>query len=263
MSRGEELYYKMMPYQNRSGGPSWQYDIIWNMPKYKGCVACGANRIGKSQLGAFVTAMMVTGEHPTYVSPKEGIAWVVGLDSKIIGSVLQPYFESLIPKRYKEKGKWHGKLGYWTLKSDGREWEVWFKSVDSGKGKFQSAKIDFAWVDEEPLKEGVFGELEIRTLDKAAPWLMTATPVEGTKWLKDTLDREDVYYTMAGMRENPYIPLSEIDKLCKSMPEDERNVRIEGKYIIFGGRPVFDRQILLALENSAMPHVDGILALAS
>jgi hypothetical protein len=46
------------------------------------------------------------------------------------------------------------------------------------------------------------------------------------------------------------------------MPEDERNVRIEGKYIIFGGRPVFDRKLLVELENSAMPHVDGILALA-
>src|SRR6056297_574589 len=53
LTRAKEPYYKMVPYRNRSdNGPSWQYDILWEAPNWKGRVACGANRIGKSQFGA-------------------------------------------------------------------------------------------------------------------------------------------------------------------------------------------------------------------
>lgn len=260
LSRGGEPYYAELPYRNRSdGSASWQHRILWDAPTFKGRVACGANRIGKSRLGAFETALMVTGEHPRYKSPAEGRAWIVGPDSKVIEGVEKPYFEKFIPKRYFENGKWNGKHQYWKLKADGREWEVWFKSVDSGRAKFQGDAIDYAWIDEEPLKDGVFTELEMRMLDRSAIWLMTATPVEGTKWLKDTLGRQDVGYTMAGMWENPYIPLREIEEKIKTLPDDERQVRIEGKYIIFGGRPIFNRELIADMEARAMPHTDGIL----
>jgi len=43
------------------------------------------------------------------------------------------------------------------------------------------------------------------------------------------------------------------------LPPDERDVRIEGKYIIFGGRPVFDRAQLADLEVQALSFTDGIL----
>jgi len=253
----------MLPYRNRSNGlPSWQYETLWEAPNWKGVVACGANRIGKSQLGGFTTALIVTGEHPTYKSPKNGRVWIVGLDSKAIEAIEKPYFEQFIPKRYTTNGKWNGKHNYWTFDSDGRHWEVWFKSVDSGRKKFQGDKIDFAWIDEEPLKEGIFSELEMRLIDNQGIWLMTATPVEGTRWLKETLDRDDVYYTMSGMRDNPYIPLVEIEKAARQLPKDERDVRIDGKYIIFGGRPVFDRELLGKLEEKALPYKLGTMAVA-
>lgn len=260
LERSSEPFYKELPYRNRSDGqPSWQYRILWDAPLYKGRVACGANRIGKSRLGGFETALMVTGEHPRYKSPKDGRAWIVGLDSTVIEAVEKPYFELFMPKRYMDSGKWNGKFSYWTFDCDGRHWEVWFKSVDSGRQKFQGDAIDYAWIDEEPIKDGVFSELEMRMVDRKAPWLLTATPVEGTKWLKDTLDREDVGYTLAGMRQNPYIDLKEIARKEKTMPEDERMVRIEGKYLIFGGRPVFNRSIVAELEVAAIPYTDGEL----
>ena len=263
LKRGSEPYYRELPYRNRSNGlASWQYDIIWNQPDYKGCIACGANRIGKSRCGGFITALMVTGQHPRYVSPANGRAWIVGLDSKAIEAICKPYFEMFMPRRYIETGKWNGKHNYWTFDSDGRHWEVWFKSVDSGRKKFQGDALDFGWVDEEPLKEGIFSEFEMRLVDRQGIWLMTATPVEGTRWLKETLDRDDVFYTMAGMKENPYIPVEEIEKVARQLPKDERDVRIEGKYIIFGGRPVFDRDILNELEKNLRPHREGVLAVA-
>ncbi len=250
----------MLPFRNRTdSSPSWQHKIIWNTPFYKGQVACGANRIGKSQLGGFVTALMVTGEHPTYRTPKKGIAWIVGLDSKQIAMIQRPYFEQFIPKRYMDNGKWHGKNDVWYLTADGREWQVWFKSVDSGRQKFQGAKIDFCWIDEEPKKTEIFKEIEMRLIDNAGIWLMTATPVDGTRWLKEILERSDVHYTMAGMRDNPYLPLEEIEKAALQMTKDERMVRIEGKYLIFGGRPVFDRDLLADLEVSVCSGARGNL----
>lgn len=261
LSRAKEPYYKMLPYKNRSNGePSWQYEIIWNTPLYKGCCACGGNRIGKTQLGAFTTAMIVTGDHPRYKSPKKGIAWIVGLDSKAVESVCKPVFESLIPKRYKDGGSWNGKKWMWHLRADGREWQVWYKSVDSGRQKFQGSKVDFVWIDEEPLKEGIFSEIETRLVDNAGIWLMTATPVEGTRWLKEVLDRPDVYSTMAGMRENPYIPLEEVEKIASRLAEDERKVRVDGTYIVFGGRPIFNRNKIAELQQKKIKGIKGVIA---
>ncbi len=205
------------------------------------------------------TALMVAGEHPVYQSPQNGRAWIVGLDSKAIASICRPLFEEYMPSRYKINGKWNGKNEMWFLESDGRKWEVWFKSVDSGRQKFQGDKLDFAWIDEEPLKEGVFTELETRLTDKGGIWLLTATPVEGTRWLKETMERDDVYSTMAGMRENPYIPIEEVESLARQLSEDERAVRIEGKYITFGGRPVFDRRAIADMEGRVAQFQQGTL----
>jgi phage terminase large subunit-like protein len=212
-----------------------------------------------SQLGAFQTAMIVTGDHPRYKSPKDGIVWIIGKDSGLIEAVQRPYFEKFIPKRYTDTGKFNGKYGYWTFDCDGRKWEVWFKSCDSGRKKFEGAKIDFFWCDEEPTDTGVFSEAELRLVDNEGIWLMTATPVDGTAWLKKTIERQDVYSTMAGMKENPYLTYKEIEKISQRMTEDERAVRVEGKYIVFGGKPVFPWKSIDRLAEHVRPPVEGIL----
>lgn len=208
--------------------------------KYKGQIACGGNRIGKTELGAYICALVVTGEHPTYASPKNGRMWVIGLDSKVVDAVNRPKFEMFIPERYKAGGEWSAKQQRWVLSADGRTWEVFFKYVESGRVKFQNDKINFAWIDEEPHKTEIFTEIETRLVDLQGLWLMTATPVMGTRWLKEMTERLDVFTTFAGMRENPHIPLDEVERLAKQLPEDERLVRVEGQYVVYGGRPVFD-----------------------
>ncbi len=205
---------------------------------------------------------MVTGEHPTYKTPQNGRAWVVGLDSKQVEAVDKPYFEQFMPKRYIENGHWNGKHNYWTFKSDGREWEVWFKSADSGRRKFQGDKVDFAWIDEEIVKEGLFDELEMRLTDNEGIWLLTATPVEGTRWLKETMERKDVFSTSTGMMENPYIPVSEIEAKKHTLSKDDYDVRVLGKYIIFGGRPVFDIDLLTKMEENVKPYREGVIIAA-
>ena len=222
---------------------------------HKGRVALGGNRIGKSEHSAFECALAVTGMHPCRKFPECGIGWIIGLDNPMIRDVDRPLFEKFLPSRFKTK--FYKQDNLWVCKSDSREWIINFKSTEMGRDKFQGSKIDFAWVDEEPKKTELFSEMETRLVDKGGVWWMSATPVRGTAWLKAMSERHDVFTTFAGMRENPYLPLDEVEAIAANLPEDERAVRIDGKYIVFGGNPVFDRTTLLRLLEGLKNDIGG------
>lgn len=251
--RSKELYYQTIPYLKRdSDEPGWQFEFLNNAKDYEGRIVFGANRIGKTYWGAYECALMVTGDHPTLKYPDEGRMWIIALDNKFLDTVNRPLFEKLIPNRYMANGKWHGKNNYWELKHGNRNWEVHFKSADAGRAKFQADNINHAWLDEEPrAAEDIFPELETRLIDRNGKWHMTATPIFGTKWLKKVSERDNVYSITAGMYDNPYLPLSKIDEIAKNFTEDEKRVRIYGEYILFGGRPVFNRDLLAAMLKRA------------
>ena len=81
---------------------------------------------------------------------------------------------------------------------------------------------------------------------------MAATPIRGTRWLKNISERQDVFGITASMYDNPYLPIEEIRKFeanCES--DDERDVRVHGKYIVFGGKPVFNTRILTNMLEDA------------
>ena len=84
----------------------------------------------------------------------------------------------------------------------------------------------------------------MRLIDSAGIWWMTATPVNGTAWLKAKTEEDDIFVTSGAMWDNPYIPLEEIQKKSDKLSEEEQLVRIEGQYIVFGGSPVFNIRIL-------------------
>lgn len=260
LERSKHPFYQYEPYFNRSNGePGWQWKFLTAIQGHKGRVALGANRIGKSEQGAYEVVLAVTGRHPLRDFPACGIGWIVGLDNPMIRDIDRPLFEKFMPNRFKKK--FYKQDNIWLLEGDGREWKIVFKSTEMGADKFQGAQIDFAWVDEEPKRTDLFSEMEVRLVDRSGIWWMTATPVRGTRWLKDLSERDDVYTTFAGMRENPYLPMEEVEALARKLAEDERMVRIEGQYIIFGGRPVFDRKKLTAIQEQTISnrYVTGTL----
>jgi phage terminase large subunit-like protein len=263
VSRSREAIYKFEPYTNRSDGqPSWQWNFLKAAANYKGRLALGSNRIGKSDMGAFEVALAVTGLHPYREFPANGYAWVIGLDNKMIDTADRPKFERFLPSRFKTK--FYTQDNKWECKSDGREWVVEFKSTEMGRDKFQAVAVDLIWFDEEPKKTEIFSECMTRCIDRGAPWWMTATPVRGTAWLKALSEREDVYVSSgAKMIDNPYLPASEIELVKRDYTEDEIMVRMLGQYICFGGKPVFrdaiaDLQKLLEKVNKERPSV-GII----
>jgi phage terminase large subunit-like protein len=243
VDRSKERYYSYEPYYNRSdGSPGWQWKFLMAAGDYKGRVALGANRIGKSEQGAYECALAVTGKHPTRDFPESGVGWIIGLDNPMIRDIDRPLFEQFLPTRFKTK--FYKQDNLWICHGDGREWKIVFKSTEMGPDKFQGAKIDFAWVDEEPKRVELFSEMEARLVDRQGIWWVTATPVRGTAWLKALSERADVFRTFAGMRENPYLPLQAVEEYALTLPEDERDVRIEGIYVTFGGNPVFPGRLI-------------------
>lgn len=258
-------YYRYLPYMNRSNGnPSWQWNFMMAAGDYKGRVAFGANRIGKTKQGAYEAVLAVTGRHPAREFPVNGRAWIIGLDNAMIRDIDRPLFDEFLLPKFRKK--FYKKDNMWLIEGDGREWTLVFKSTEMGGDKFQGENLNFIWFDEEPKRpDDIWNECELRLTDSGGIWWMTATPVRGTKWLKNLSERADVYCVNAGMADNPYIPIEEINKLRKNLNEDEIAVRIDGDYVIFGGRPVFDRgmlrKMLKELNDSELVPRKGTLIL--
>jgi phage terminase large subunit-like protein len=168
--------------------------------------------------------------------------WIVGLDFNMAKTIDLPMFEEMIPKRFKKAFTNRDNQPVWEIEGDNRSWIIRFKSADSGRAKFQGAAVDDIKFDEEPGKTDIFAECEQRLVDRAGVWSMTATPVLGTAWLRALSNREDVWSNLnepISQWDNPYLPLEEIERTVRNYPEEEVDVRVEGKYMIFGGKPVF------------------------
>ena len=228
---------------------------------YKGRIALGGNRIGKSVLGAYECVLAITGKHPCRKYPESGEGWIVGLDNAMIRDIDRPLFEGFLPQRYKTR--FYKQDNIWVCYGDGREWKIGFKSTEMGSDKFQGAKIDWIWFDEEPKRTLIFNEACTRLIDTAGNFWLTATPIRGTAWLKELSEREDIFTTFAGMRENPHIPIDEVEAFARTLSEDERDVRIEGRYVTFGGNPVFPgkliREWMERIEQGGLIGRQGIL----
>lgn len=251
MERSKEFFYRYEPYYNRRDGkPSWQWEFLKAAKDYRGRLALGGNRIGKSDQGAYECALAITDKHPFRRYRKNGKIWIVGLDFNMVRDVNIPKFDKFLPRNYRVKSEYSKADKIWWVTGEDREWKVQFKSSDSGRAKFQADDVDCIWFDEEPEKVDIFNECMMRLIDRAGNWWMTATPINGTAWLKALSERDDIFVTSGAMWDNPHIPEEEIVKAAAELGEEERLVRIEGQYIVFGGSPVFKIRILTKMiEN--------------
>ena len=216
-------------------------------------MAVGANQIGKTLEGAYESVLAVTGQHPFRKFPKSGRGWVVGLDNKMVARNDLPDFNKFLPARYRTHFDGSKNIWYCDNESEDRHWVVEFLSTEMGVDKFAGAKVDWIWFDEEPKRTAIFNECMMRLVARGGVWWMTATPIRGTAWLKKLISREDVFDISAGLYENPYVPLDEIENLKAEYTEDEIATRIYGRYVVFGGNPVFSgisRKVLVNMLDA-------------
>lgn len=218
--------------------------------------------VGNSDQGAYECILAVTGRHPYKQYPANGKGWIVGLDFNMSRDVCLPKFNKLMPRNYTINSDYSKADRIWWIEGEGRQWEVQFKSSDSGRDRFQGAEVDWIWFDEEPCKTDIFAECMMRLVDKAGTWWMTATPINGTAWLKQLSERDDISVTFGAMWDNPYLPLEEVEKAAAELTEEEKLVRIEGQYIVFAGSPVFNIRLLTGMINNLkndIPISTGII----
>ena len=231
-------------------------------PEVKIFALLGGNRSSKTERGAFLAVAWLMGkeyfrDEPSwrYVKdlpiPEAGCnIWCVGLDYSIIRDVI-----------WNEKLRTGSRKGgllpatpcpLVTRVSDsefsiqvnvgGRKSTLLCKSAESGREKFQSASVDFLWIDEE-IDADVYDEAYQRTVDCGGKILLTLTPLAdvggGAKkpWVHGLFKefnagRKDLCFVKLNTLDNPYIPDDEKEKLkLKWAGHPEEKARLFGDFI--------------------------------
>jgi len=216
------------------------------------------NRVGKSFAAAFEIACHVTGVYPDWWEGKRFAFaqnwWVAGVDSKLVRSELQTillgpvgsFGTGMIPAEcldfasLRDAKKADTPIGVFRIHhSSGTSSSIEFKSYESGRETFQSAKVNI-WLDEEP-PLSIFTECLLRTMDTGGEPLMlmlTFTPLKG---LSDTilnfLDGNTLsegslgngkYVVRCGWDDVPHLSASDKAILLASIPPWARDARTRG-----------------------------------
>ena len=179
-----------------------------------------ANQIGKTQTAAFETVCHLTGRYPSWWRgkrfPQHITAWAAGDTMETTRDILQ--IALLGDPEGVQTETWNGMLPanlivkvtrktggvplcvhqIWVRHVDGRNSSLQFKSYDQGRAKFQGAKIQWIWLDEEPPEEPpegeitpptIYSECVLRGINCEGQVVVTFTPLRGaTPFLLGYLD---------------------------------------------------------------------------
>ena len=220
----------------------------------------GGNRTGKTHAGAQEAVWWACcSEHPRkknwdhnktlskrLAGGTEG--WVVSLSTQVQRDVAQKKILELLdtekvtyscvmqsgtkgsPKR--------GVIDFITVtRKDGTESRIGFKNCEQGCEKFQGAKLDWVWFDEEP-SEDIYEECLMRVMDKKGYVWGTMTPLKGRTWIYDRVymgSCEKISLHTMSWEDNPYLDQKEIERMEKNYSEEALESRKHGRFASGGG----------------------------
>lgn len=170
-----------------------QKQFVCNSAKIRMLV--GANRSGKSEVGAVDTLVRSTGILPRCIQdqfPQDKIRiggyWISSLDFPSSRDITQQKVLKFCPRKlYNGFNKEDKKL---FLKNAS---ELGFKSADSGRDKYQGTSRLGIWQDEEHPKD-IYDECYMRTTDCGGWISFTFTPVEGLTWAYQEIYKKAKHY---------------------------------------------------------------------
>lgn len=179
------------------------------------------NQVGKTTLGAVECAEVALKRHQ-FIKPKGGaVIWASALTWEMWEHILLPELLTWIPKDrivdapepFKSSP---GRRTIMVRADDGTISRIIGKSAQAGRASYQSAKVHFAWIDEEH-PEAIWDELMLRLVRFGGRTLTTATPLLGLTWLYHRLylgwqrgTLPDVWCSHAGLKDNPSITPEQI-----------------------------------------------------
>lgn len=214
-----------------------------------------ANRVGKSEAGAFETTCHATGDYPDwwtgYRFDRPVLIWVggdtattvrdiiqkklVGADITDMGSGMLPK-ESIITEKCKTRRNVPEALEIIKVRhKTGGESTIVLKTYEQGRATWQGTEVDFIWVDEE-CPSDVYGEALIRIMTTKGRIITTFTPLQGLTDLvisfleqsQDTDVADPVHVTIVAWDDVPHLGEEEKRKILARTPPQLRDARTKG-----------------------------------
>lgn len=229
--------------------------------RYKERLFMAANRVGKSEGGAFEVTCHLTGLYPDWWTgrrfdgPVE--VWACGTTSETTRDIVQTklfgpadgigvWAGGMVPPNLikKHTRRAHGLSNslesVWVQHVSGGVSIVGLKTYEQGRKSFEGTAKHVIWCDEEPPSD-CYTEMLFRTLTTSGIVLTTFTPLQGmsevvTSFVEPTEDgRAHKCYIQAGWRDVPH--LSEVDKaaLIATTPKYQIKARTEGEPVLGAG----------------------------
>lgn len=204
----------------------------------------GGNRSGKTTGGITEDIWWMQGKHPYRQTPETGVRGrIVGVDfTQGIEKILLPEFMRWCPISDLKGNSWYTA---WDNQERTITFEngsfAEFMSYEQDVEKFAGTSRHFIHFDEEPPQD-IYIECKARLIDTRGSWWMTLTPVLGMEWMYDEiylvgtkhLDK-NIAVIEVEMWENPYLDEVEIEDFLNSIPEEDRDARVLGKFVRRGG----------------------------
>ena len=215
--------------------------------KARTILLCGGNRIGKSFFGAMELCFHLTKNYPDWFPQerrmKGPIKAAISVDAfDKVATVIEPKIKALLPTDYYKIKRKGGYLSRIECK-DGSIVQVLTLEMDISA--YESADWDFIWEDEpqdQRKREGLIRGL----IDRRGLEVITFTPLTEA-WMKEELidkaDGKRIACFSAGMRDNkfdiagnPILSEEAIQEFEEALPEEIREIRVDGQFFTIRGR---------------------------
>ena len=238
--------------------------------RYKERLFMAANRVGKSEAGAYELTCHLTGLYPAwwegrrFNTPVE--AWAVGTNSqttrdivqaKLLGSVQMPGTgmipAHLIASTISSRGLPGALEGAVIKHASGGTSLLGLKTYEQGRQSFEGTSKHIIWCDEEPPAD-CYTEMLYRTVTTKGIVMVTFTPLQGmSEVVKGFLEPEtDVAadfktFIQAGWKDVPHLDEEERRALMATTPPYQIAARTEGEPSLGSGAiyPIAEREILV------------------
>lgn len=229
------------------------------------------NQTGKSETGAYETALHLTGLYPPdwmgYRFDRPTVGWAAGETGSMVRDVqqtklcgmpgLDEYLGTGLIPRHLFVGKPSLARGVtdaydtiWVRHVSGGVSSLSFKSYEQGRQKFQGKTLDFAWEDEEPPEE-VHSEIMARLTATNGISYLTFTPLLGMskvvlRFLKESEPQRG--YVQMGLKDALHLTVEARENILSVYPLHERDARLNGNPMLGSGK-VFDMPLSLIQED--------------
>ena len=197
----------------------------------------GGNRSGKSYFCAYVIAKLASGEYSIRNNPIKSKykVWISSLDANLTKQVIIPLLEKVVPKKWL---RINANRNWAKIRSSyGIAIDIDFKSMDSGRTKYQGASVDLIILDEEHTEE-IYKECKMRTLDCKGQIITAMTPLLGMTWVSEYAHKH--FNIKFPTRANKTLSQDEIESISEGLTENERKMRLEGEFVDLSGLKFID-----------------------